>query len=61
MPLVTVKVLEGKTIEQKRALVKDITEVVVKDFEVPASAVTIDIVDLSKENLAIGGTLFADR
>jgi len=61
MPLVTVKVLEGKTIEQKRALVKDITEAVVKDFEVPVSAVTIDIVDLSKENLAIGGTLFTDR
>ena len=61
MPLLTVKVLEGKTIEQKRALVKDITEAVVKDFEVPASAVTIDIVDLSKENLAIGGTLFTDR
>ncbi|MBN2074635.1 MAG: tautomerase family protein [Dehalococcoidales bacterium] len=61
MPLVTVKVLEGKTIEQKRALVKDIIEAVVKDFEVPVSAVTIDIVDLSKENLAIGGTLFTDR
>ena len=61
MPLVTVKVVEGKTIEQKRALVKDITEAVVKDFEVPPSAVTIDIVDISRENLAIGGTLFADR
>ncbi|MFC1948264.1 2-hydroxymuconate tautomerase [Chloroflexota bacterium] len=61
MPLVTVKVVEGKTIEQKRALVKDITEAVVKDFEVPATAVTIDIVDLSRENLAMGGTLFADR
>jgi len=61
MPSVTVKVLEGKTIEQKRALVKDITEAVVKNFAVPASAVTIDIVDLAKENLAIGGTLFADR
>ena len=61
MPLVTVKVVEGKTIEQKRALVKDITEAVVKDFDVPANAVTIDIVDLSRENLAIGGTLFTDR
>ena len=61
MPLITVKVLDGKTIEQKRALVKDITEAVVKDFEVPATAVYIDIVDLSKENLAVGGTLITDR
>ena len=53
--------LDGKTIEQKRALVKDITEAVVKDFEVPATAVYIDIVDLSKENLAVGGTLITDR
>ncbi|MFC2038265.1 2-hydroxymuconate tautomerase [Chloroflexota bacterium] len=61
MPLITVKVLEGKTVEQKRALVKDITEAVVKDFEVPANAVTIDIIDCAKENLAMGGTLFTDR
>ena len=61
MPLVTVKVLEGKTIDQKRSLVKDITEAVVKHFEVPASAVTVDIVDLKKENIAVGGTLFTDR
>lgn len=61
MPLITVKVLEGKTVEQKRGLVKDVTEAVVKHFEVPASAVTIDIVDLKKENIAMGGTLFTDR
>ena len=33
MPLVTVKAIEGRTIEQKRGLVKDITEAVVKNFE----------------------------
>ena len=61
MPLVTVKVLEGKTVEQKRALVKEVTAAVVKNFEVPESAVTVDIVDLKRENIAIGGTLFTDR
>ena len=34
MPLITVKALEGRTIEQKRGLAKDITEAVVKHFEV---------------------------
>ncbi|MFC2071480.1 4-oxalocrotonate tautomerase family protein [Chloroflexota bacterium] len=61
MPLVTVKVTEGKTIEQKRGLVKDITEAVVKNFGVKPSAVTIDIVDYSRDNLAKEGKLFSDR
>lgn len=58
--LETVKIFDGETME-KKALVNDITEAVVKDFEIPSSSVAIDIVDLSKENLAIGGTLFTDH
>jgi len=61
MPLVTVKALEGRTIEQKRALVKDITEAVVKNFKTDPSTVTIDIVEYSKDNFAKAGQLFIDR
>ena len=61
MPLVTVKAVEGRTIEQKRGLVKDITDAVVKNFNVQPDAVTIDIVEISPDNLAKAGTLFADR
>ena len=61
MPLITVKAKEGRTIEQKRALVKDITEAVVKNFEVQPEAVIIDIVDYGGENLAKAGQLFVDR
>ena len=61
MPLITVKVLGEKTVEQKRGLAKDITEAVVKNFGSPPEAVTIDIVEYSKENLAIAGKLFLDR
>jgi 4-oxalocrotonate tautomerase len=60
MPLVTVKAVEGRTIEQKRGLVKDITEALVKNFNAKRESVTIDIVDYSKENLAKGGVLFMD-
>jgi len=60
MPLVTVKAKEGRTIEQKRALVKDITEAVVKNFKVQPDAVIIDIVDYSGENLAKAGKLLVD-
>ena len=61
MPLITVKAVQGRSIEQKRGLVKDITEAVVKNFAVPPEAVHIDIIESSKENIAKGGTLFCDR
>ena len=60
MPLVTVKAVEERTIEQKRGLVKDITEALVKNYNAKRESVTIDIVDYSKENLAKGGILFMD-
>ena len=61
MPLVTVKAIEGRTMEQKRGLVKDITDAVVKNFKVEPDAVTIDIIEFSRENLAKAGKLFVDR
>ena len=61
MPLVTVKALEGRTIEQKRGLVEDITKAVVKNFKVEPDAVMIDIIEYSKNNLAKSGKLFLDR
>jgi len=61
MPLVTVKAVEGRTIEQKRGLVKDITEAVVKNFKVEPESVTVDIVEYNRENLAKAGKLFVDR
>ena len=61
MPLVSVKTKDGKTIEQKRALVKEITEAVVKNFKVEPESVVVDIIEYSGESLAKGGKLFADR
>jgi 4-oxalocrotonate tautomerase len=61
MPLVTVKAIEGRTIKQKRGLVKDITEAVVKNYGVKPESVTIDIIDYSQENFAQAGQLYVDR
>ena len=61
MPVITVKAIEGRTIEQKRGLVKDITEAVVRNFKVPPEAVMIDIIEYSREDIAEGGKLFVDR
>ena len=61
MPLVTVKAIEGRSIEQKRGLVEDITAAVVKNFGVKPEAVSVDIIEYSRDNIANGGKLFADR
>ena len=61
MPLITVKAIEGRTIEQKRGLAKDITEAIVKNFGAKPESVMIDIVEYRKENLAEAGKLFLDR
>lgn len=60
MPLVTIKILEGRTIEQKRGIAKDVTEAIVKNVGCPDSAVQIEMVDLKPENIAQGGKLFSD-
>ena len=61
MPLVTVKAIEGRTAEQKRELVKDVTQAVVKHFGVKPESVIVDIMEYKKENFAEAGKLFLDR
>ncbi|MFC1815686.1 4-oxalocrotonate tautomerase family protein [Thermodesulfobacteriota bacterium] len=60
MPLVTIAADEGRTIEQKRGLVKDITEAVCKNFNVKPEAVSIQIYEGKKENRGKGGKLAID-
>lgn len=61
MPEVYVHALEGRTKDQKRALIKDITDAVVKNFGVTPDAVLVQIVELSRDNKAKGGVLFSDK
>jgi len=60
MPRVTVEAIEGRTIEQKRGLVQDITEAVVKNFNVAPEQVSVAIYEMSRENYAKAGKLFID-
>jgi 4-oxalocrotonate tautomerase len=61
MPEVYVHAVAGRSLDQKRALMKDITDAVVKNFDVPADAVLVEIVETAKENKAKGGALFSER
>jgi 4-oxalocrotonate tautomerase len=61
MPEVIVYAVEGRSFDQKKALVKDITQAVVKNFNVEADAVTIQIVEAKKSDKAKGGVMFSER
>ena len=61
MPEVYIHAVEGRTLEQKRALVKDVTDAVVRHFKVEADAVMVQIMESPKTSKAKGGVLFSDR
>lgn len=60
MPLITIEADEGRTIEQKRGLVKDVTAAVCKNFNVQPEAVSIMIHEGKKANRAKAGKLACD-
>ena len=59
MPVVTVEMWEGRTIEQKKQLVEGITTSFVK-IGTSAEAVQVIIKDVPKHNWAIGGKLASE-
>ena len=61
MPEVIVHAAEGRSLAQKRALMKDITDAVVKNFGTDANAVTVSIIEAPKTDKMKGGVLFSER
>jgi 4-oxalocrotonate tautomerase len=61
MPEIVVYAISGRTVEQKRGLVRDITQAVVKNFGVPSDAVVITLLETGTGEKAKGGVLFSDR
>ena len=61
MPVITVEANVGRSVEQKRGLVRDITEAVTKNFNVDPDTVFVFIHEVSKENGSKAGKLQIDR
>jgi 4-oxalocrotonate tautomerase len=61
MPEVIVHLAEGRTLDQKRALMKEITDAVVRNANVKADAVTVSIIETPKIHKMKGGVLFSER
>jgi 4-oxalocrotonate tautomerase len=60
MPEVYVHSVKGRTAEQKRGLIKDITEAVVKNYGVPIEAVLVQLVESDPNDKAKGGVTFSE-
>lgn len=61
MPELTIEMAEGRTLDQKRELVRRMTDLVVEVLKVDAAAVTITIHENRREDKAKAGVLFCDR
>jgi 4-oxalocrotonate tautomerase len=60
MPTINVQLFEGRTVEQKRAFVKAVTEATVATLDCSAESVDIIIADVKRENWATAGKLWSD-
>ena len=60
MPIVTVKMLEGRTDEQKRNLCEKVSAVVAETTGAPIQNVSVIIEEMSKNHFATGGKRVSD-
>ena len=58
MPEILVHIVEGRSVESKKALMRDITEAVVKNFSVAPERVVVQIVESAKSSKMRGGVPF---
>jgi 4-oxalocrotonate tautomerase len=55
MPVIIINMLEGRSAEKKRKLLKKVTDAVVEALEVEPESVRIIINEIPKENFAVAG------
>lgn len=61
MPFIDIRLAGSATREQKAAIVADVTRSMMERLGKPASAVQVNITELSTENYGSAGILIADR
>jgi 4-oxalocrotonate tautomerase len=61
MPYVTIVLREGRSVDQKRDMVKAVTEAIVRTVNAKPEAVHVIVHDVPAHNLAREGILLSDR
>jgi len=60
MPYVTVQMLEGRTDEQRQALIEKVTDAVVETTGASREKVVVFVEDIDKRNYGVGGKRLVD-
>lgn len=61
MPIVNVRMAKGRSLEQKRRLVKAVTDAVVRSVGSRPEWVTVLVEEFDRQNWATGGELHIDK
>lgn len=61
MPLIHIELIKGRSQEQLKNLVADVTAAVVKNTGAPAEHVHVVLNEMQKNRYAVGGTLKSDE
>jgi 4-oxalocrotonate tautomerase len=61
VPTLRVELLEGRTVEQKRALAQELTAACVRVLGGSADGVDVLFYDIARQDWATGGVLWSDK
>ncbi len=61
MPVVTIQMWPGRTLDQKRALIRDITAAMVEHVDARPDALHVILQEVDRENWGLAGVLGVDR
>lgn len=61
MPILRLEMHPGRTLDQKRAFVSEVTRVVVETLNCPPESVDVVISEVAREDWAKAGQLVADK
>ncbi len=55
MPIAQIHILEGRSDEQKEALIEEVTGAIMKALDAPQQSVRVIITEMPKQHFGIGG------
>ena len=61
MPVITIAGNEEISIEKKREMVKNVSEIVADAYELPIEAITVLVQAYPKESIGVSGELLSDK
>jgi 4-oxalocrotonate tautomerase len=61
MPIISIKIAKGRSIETKRKLVKSVTKAVSESLDLSPDLTSVIIEEFERDNWATGGELHSDK